>query len=78
MIFGAAMLSTWAAHDAIAIYPVGGWWKSHLGQKRAEDMGRYALVISISAPGKQVDLYSEISSIVEAKQIELQAQSIEI
>ena len=67
-----------AAHDAIAVFPVGGWWKSHLGQKRAEDKGRYALVISISAPDNQVDLYSEISSLVEVKQIELQAQSIEI
>ena len=32
-----------ASHDAIAIYPVGGWWKSHIGQRRMNDKGRYAL-----------------------------------
>jgi len=60
-----------AGHDAIAVYPVGGWWKSHLGQKRMNDKARYALVISISAPGHEVDLCSEINTIVEAKEIEV-------
>jgi hypothetical protein len=59
-----------AGHDAIAVYPVGGWWKSHVGQKRFADKGRYALVISIAAPGHAVDLYAEIASLVEAAQIE--------
>lgn len=58
-------------HDAIAVYPVGGWWKSHAGQKRVTDKARYALVISISAPGQQVDLHSEIMTLVEAKEIEV-------
>lgn len=60
-----------AGHNAIAIYPVGGWWKSHLGQKRVTDKARYALVISISAPGHSVDLYTEISALVESKEIEV-------
>jgi len=60
-----------AGHDAIAVYPVGGWWKSHTGQKRVEDKGRYSLVISISAPGQKVDLYSEISALVEVKELEV-------
>lgn len=60
-----------AGHDAIAVYPVGGWWKSHAGQKRIADKARYALVISISAPGHSVDLYSEITTLVEAKEIEV-------
>jgi len=54
-------------HDAIGIYPVTGWWKTHAGQKRFNDKGRYALVISISAPGHSVDLYSEIDTLVAAK-----------
>jgi hypothetical protein len=53
-----------AGHSAIAVYPVGGWWKSHLGQRRVTDKGRYALVISISAPGQAVDLHTEIVSLV--------------
>ena len=34
------------------------------------DKGRYALAISISAAGHAVDLYSEISTLVKAKEIE--------
>ncbi|RQU31305.1 peptidase [Burkholderia cenocepacia] len=60
-----------AGHDAIAVYPVGGWWKSHIGQKRITDKARYALVISISASGHNVDLYSEIETLVDAKQIQV-------
>lgn len=60
-----------AGHDAIAVYPVGGWWKSYPGQKRVSDKARYALVISISAPGQNVDLYSEIAAIVEVKEIDI-------
>lgn len=58
-----------AGHDAIAVYPVGGWWKSHLGQQRVTDKGRYALVISISAPEHAVDLYAEIINIVPVESI---------
>ena len=60
-----------AGHDAIAVYPVGGWWKSHVGQKRVTDKARYSLAISISAPGQAVDLYSEIATLVEVKEIEV-------
>ena len=56
-----------ALHDAIGVYPVTGWRKTHPGQKRFNDKGRYALVISISAPGHNVDMYSEISTLVAAK-----------
>jgi len=59
-----------AGHDAIAVYPVGGWWKSHAGQGRMTDKGRYALVISITAAGQDIDLYAEIANLVEVKEIE--------
>lgn len=60
-----------ALHDAIGVYPVTGWWKTHAGQKRFNDKGRYALVISVSAPGQSVDLYSEISHAVLVKEIDV-------
>jgi Subtilase family len=63
-----------AGHDAIPIYPVGGWWKSHVGQNRVTDKARYSLVISISAPGQRVDLYSEIAALVEVKELEVSAR----
>lgn len=62
-----------AGHDGIAVYPVGGWWKSHLGQKRMNSKGRYALVVSISAPGQTVDLHAEVTSLVEAAAVEVPA-----
>lgn len=63
-----------AAHSSIAVYPVSGWWKSHFGQRRVEDTARYALVVSISAPGMSVDLHAQISNIVELQEIEAMVQ----
>jgi hypothetical protein len=60
-----------AGHDSIAVYPVGGWWKSHVGQGRVTDKGRYALVISISAPGQAVDLHAEVANLVQVKAVEV-------
>jgi hypothetical protein len=56
-----------ASHDHIAIYPVGGWWKTHLGKGRADDKGRYSLAVSITAEGQGVDLYTEIAAELDAK-----------
>ena len=58
-----------AGHDRIAVFPVGGWWKSHTGQRRSTDKGRYALVISISAPGQAVDLHAEVANLIEVREI---------
>ncbi|WEK41449.1 MAG: S8 family peptidase [Candidatus Brevundimonas colombiensis] len=61
-----------ALHDAIAIVPVGGWWKSHLGQRRVTDRCRYSLTVTISAPGQEIDLHSEVMALVEAKAAEIE------
>ncbi|MCB2057319.1 MAG: S8 family peptidase [Novosphingobium sp.] len=66
-----------ASHDEIAVYPVGGWWKSHTGQQRMNDKGRYALILSIDAPGQAVDLHARIAAMVEAKQAEIQAALVD-
>jgi hypothetical protein len=55
-------------HDAIAVHPAPGWWKSHTGQGRQSDRGRYALVLSISADGVDVDLYAEASAVLLEKE----------
>ncbi|WP_217497458.1 hypothetical protein [Trinickia violacea] len=65
-----------AGHDSIAVYPIDGWWKSRAGQKRITDKARYALAISPSAPGHAVDLYSEIATHVEAKEVEVSVASV--
>jgi hypothetical protein len=60
-----------AGHDAIAVYPVGGWWKSHIGQRRATNKARYALTMSIAAPGQPVDLHTEVVNLVQVRAIEV-------
>lgn len=67
-----------AGHDEIAVYPVGGWWKTHSGQRRTSDRGRYALVLSISAQGQNVDLSAAIEPQVEAKVAALDAARVAI
>jgi hypothetical protein len=62
-----------AGHNQIAVYPVGGWWKSHVGQKRMGDRCRYSLLISISASGHQVDIHGEVAALVDAKAAEIEA-----
>jgi hypothetical protein len=59
-----------AGHDSVAIYPIGGWWRSHLGQGRVTEKGRYALVISISAAGQAVDIHTEVANLVQVKEIQ--------
>ena len=61
-----------ASHDAIAVFPVGGWWKSHIGQRRMGDIGRYSLAISIEASGQAVDLHSELEAQVAVKAAEVE------
>jgi hypothetical protein len=60
-----------ARRDMIAVFPVGGWWKSHLGQRRANDRARYALVISVAAPGQNIDIHAEITNRVDAGRVEV-------
>lgn len=66
-----------ASHDAIAVYPVGGWWKSHVGQRRSNDTARYALVITLSAPRLDVGLHADIAAKVDAKAIEVAAAQVD-
>ena len=61
-----------AGHDAIAVFPVSGWWKSHAGQRRMADKGRYSLMITLSAPGQAIDMHAEIEALVEVKAAEIE------
>lgn len=53
-----------ASRDKIAISPVSGWWKyrPHLGKYNTQ--ARYSLVVSISSAEEDVNLYTEIASII--------------
>lgn len=50
-----------ATSSVLAIYPKTGWWKErgHLGM--AESRCRYSLVISISTPSEDIDIYTPVA-----------------
>jgi hypothetical protein len=51
-----------AARGVVGVYPVGGWWKDLPKQNRHERGGaRYALVVSIEAPGVECDLWTPVA-----------------
>lgn len=64
------------SHDAIAVHPAPGWWKSHVGKGRQSDRGRYALVLSISAEGTDVDLYAEATAVLVEKEIRIAQENL--
>ena len=53
----------------IAVYPIGGWWKERQYLGKVESKVRYSLIVSLSTPEVNVDLYTpiknQISNIVE-------------
>ena len=46
--------------NLIAVYPVVGWWRERAYLKRYDKSIRYALVVSLSTPRTDVDLYTPI------------------
>jgi hypothetical protein len=53
-----------ARRDAIAIYPVGGWWKEKPNLARYDRQVRYALVVSIRATAGAIDIYTPIQTAI--------------
>jgi hypothetical protein len=49
----------------IAVYPVIGWWRERTHLKRYNNKVRYSLIVSISTPEVNVDLYTPIITQVE-------------
>lgn len=51
--------------NAIAIYPIGGWWKYRAGEERWQNRVRYSLIVSIDVPDADVDIYTEVENLIE-------------
>ena len=45
----------------IAVYPKGGWWKERPREKRVESKAHYALIVTITTPEQDVDIYLPIA-----------------
>lgn len=46
--------------EYVAIYPVIGWWRERAHLHRYNDKIRYSLIVTISTPGVETDLYTPI------------------
>ena len=56
-----------AERGKIAIYPATGWWKTRTSHERWNSKARYALIVSLSVPETNIDLYSIVKAKIEAK-----------
>lgn len=46
----------------IAVYPVGGWWKSTKNSTRSNRPVRYSLIVSLKTAATNVDLYTPVAN----------------
>ena len=56
-----------ASKDHLAVYPVAGWWKFRRSPDRHDANANYSLVLSISTPQADVDLYTPIAAAIAVK-----------
>lgn len=60
-----------AENRYVAVYPGGGWWKERPHLNRYNSKVRYALIISLSTPEEEIDLYTSIQSIMTMNKREI-------
>ena len=61
-----------AERDAVGVFPVSGWWKEKPYLERFDGQARYALIVTIRAPGSKVDIFTPVEaaiSVVNAVEI---------
>ena len=51
-----------AQRDAIAIFPVGGWWKEKPYLEKWDTEARYSLIVTIKVPDINVDIYTPVAN----------------
>jgi len=51
-----------AQSGAIAVYPVGGWWKNNRRADRTSMPVRYALIVSLRTSRNDIDLYTPVAN----------------
>jgi hypothetical protein len=63
--FGAESAAELAQRDAIGVFPVSGWWKEKPALQWWDRSARYALIVSVRAPGANIDIYTAIANKLE-------------
>ncbi|MEN5197503.1 S8 family peptidase [Sphingobacterium faecium] len=56
-----------ATRNKIAIHPITGWWKTRKKLKRYNNTIRYSLIISISSPNTDIDIYQPVQNLIKTK-----------
>ena len=51
-----------AQRDAIAVVPVGGWWKEKKHLERWDQQVHYSLIVSVRVPDADVDIYTPVAN----------------
>jgi hypothetical protein len=54
-----------ASKGAIAVYPVAGWWQYRRAWDQSDKGVEYSLVVSIEAPGVNIDLWTPVSQQIQ-------------
>ncbi|MFH1027651.1 MAG: hypothetical protein V1791_06585, partial [Pseudomonadota bacterium] len=49
-----------AQRGCLAVFPVNGWWKARHHLERWNRSARYSLIVTISTPEMNVDLYTPV------------------
>jgi hypothetical protein len=54
-----------AERGYVGIYPVVGWWRERASLNRWKESVRYSLIISISTPRTDIDIYEPIAALIK-------------
>ena len=48
----------------IAVYPIGGWWKTRKSEKSMESEARYSLIVSLYSESQDIDIYTSVANLI--------------
>lgn len=60
-----------ASKEAIAVYPVAGWWKDRAASDQSNLGVHYSLVVSIESPSVEIDLWTPVAQQI-TREIQIQ------
>lgn len=52
-------------NNLIAVYPIGGWWKTRTNLRKYNNKLRYSLIVSLDTPVENIDMYIDVKNKIE-------------
>ncbi|MBF0408956.1 MAG: S8 family peptidase [Candidatus Riflebacteria bacterium] len=56
-----------APKGQIAVFPGNGWWRLRKALKKYNSITRYSLIVSLTLPKQEIDIYTPISQMIQTK-----------